>query len=280
MASRIEKSFWNRASRWSRPASLKLDLWYLGWGRRFYGKQPRIPMSHPTWRYYLVKKGHPTFVETHRRFILNPGELLIAHPDFASGWTDQTMAACEVFVWMWETPPRCPECRPKEGACLRLMTDPASPREIENVHEACRKEVNVPDHLSPHAIESLRLRLDVAIARSFHPPGRTSSSSLQLQLAVGWMQNNLAVVSCVPLICDYLQISPGRLYRLFLEHAGKSPLLYFRQLKMEAAREMLRKERKSVKEVAFSLGYRFPNDFSRAYKSVMGRSPHLVARVS
>ncbi len=37
--------------------------------------------------------------------------------------------------------------------------------------------------------------------------------------------------------------------------------------------ELLETDRFSVKEIAYALGYKHPNDFSRAFKHFVGKSP-------
>jgi len=94
-----------------------------------------------------------------------------------------------------------------------------------------------------------------------------------MELAVRWMAQNLAERNPVSDLCDYLQISPATLARMFQTHHGESPAMYHQRLKMARAHEMLANVRFSVKEVAYSLGYRHPNDFSRAFKQFTGKSP-------
>jgi two-component system response regulator YesN len=44
-------------------------------------------------------------------------------------------------------------------------------------------------------------------------------------------------------------------------------------MKMARAQELLETDRFSVKEIAYALGYKHPNDFSRAFKHFVGKSP-------
>ncbi len=75
------------------------------------------------------------------------------------------------------------------------------------------------------------------------------------------------------LLGEYLQISPATLKCLFHEKAGISPQAYFQKLKFQRAEKMLIEKKMAVKAVAFELGYRHANDFSRAFRLFAGRSP-------
>jgi hypothetical protein len=89
--------------RWVCPESAQLDLLYLAWGHRQYGRNP-IPVSyHPGWHYVLVDRGNPTLVLEHDQKVLDPGDFLIIDPDCASGWMDQPDAVCDLLVWIWRT---------------------------------------------------------------------------------------------------------------------------------------------------------------------------------
>jgi transcriptional regulator GlxA family with amidase domain len=70
-----------------------------------------------------------------------------------------------------------------------------------------------------------------------------------------------------------LQISPATLARMFQQHHGESPAMYHQRLRMTRAQELLETNRFSVKEIAYALGYKHPNDFSRAFRRFVGRSP-------
>ena len=61
--------------------------------------------------------------------------------------------------------------------------------------------------------------------------------------------------------------------RAFTSQTGKSPLGHFYRIKMERARRLLAKRDTTVKEIAFALGYRHFNDFSRACRQHFGHPP-------
>jgi two-component system response regulator YesN len=52
--------------------------------------------------------------------------------------------------------------------------------------------------------------------------------------------------------------------------------MYHQRLKMARAQELLETDRFSVKEIAYALGYKHPNDFSRAFKQFVGKSPKSI----
>ncbi|NJN25527.1 MAG: AraC family transcriptional regulator [Cyclobacteriaceae bacterium] len=61
--------------------------------------------------------------------------------------------------------------------------------------------------------------------------------------------------------------------KLFKTYTGLSPAQYHLQLKLQKARDMLSTSDKTVKEIAFSLGFESAFHFSKIYKKKYGLSP-------
>ncbi len=259
--------------RWVCPPCAELDLIYLGWGRRRFGPSP-IPRSrHPGWVYFLVRSGRPVLRLESRDLRTRPGHVLVVGPDCASGWTDAPGGVCDVLTWVWRTPPRCAECRPPESGWLVLVGDAAARRELLCAHALCRREVEQPSALTRQTLEFARLQMELAIARVRRPRFAPAGPALRVELALRWMTQNLTELGPVGALCEYLQVSPATLHRLFLAHLGESPAAHHARLRMGRARQLLAEPEATVKGVAYALGYRHPNDFSRAFKKHFGRNP-------
>jgi transcriptional regulator GlxA family with amidase domain len=137
--------------------------------------------------------------------------------------------------------------------------------------------VERPSGLTKAALEHARLHLELALARSLQPRPAAPEPELRLELALRWLAENPGSVQPVADLCDYLQVAPATLNRLFHARLGESVTGYHAQLRIERARQLLAEGTMPVKEVAFLLGYRHANDFSRAFKKFTGQSPKQVA---
>ncbi len=256
---------------WMRPPGSKLKLFYLTWGRRFYGRQPSPFVRAKYWCCVAVRAGTPTLVLTGEEVPLAPRDVVVIHPDCVYCLRDQGNRSCEVLGWQWGSPPACSGCAPPARGLLHWRASAEDLSHLEQIHSACRKEVFRDDEYTALSLDHLRIALDVTLARSRTPKSGQSREQEQFDVATRWMQQHLHAVEPVQHICDYLQISASTLRRLFLRRGKESPASYFHRLKMERARELLR--RTSVKEVAYRLGYHYPNDFSAAYKDYFGVNP-------
>ncbi len=68
-------------------------------------------------------------------------------------------------------------------------------------------------------------------------------------------------------------IHSSHLYRQFKELVGSSPREYVLNVRMQHAACLLRESDKSIKEIAFAVGFCRPEMFSKAFKRALGRSP-------
>jgi AraC-like DNA-binding protein len=64
----------------------------------------------------------------------------------------------------------------------------------------------------------------------------------------------------------------------FARTVGMSPMQYVLEWRMAMAKDMLRRERSSLAEVADRIGYQSASAFSTAFTRMTGRSPSAFAR--
>jgi len=260
--------------RWVCPKHLNLELQYLSWGKRRFGESA-VPVSlHHGWVYSLVVQGCPILRLPARAFRVKPGHVVVLGPDCASGWgAGAVESVAELLTWVWNGPPRCPGLGPASDGVQTFAADRALMRTLKKIHALCRRELEKPDALSALALEELRFRMDVAISRFKAAKSSAPEPALRLELALRWLGQNVRECNPVASLCEYLQVSPVTLNRLFRRHLGESAAAHHTRIRMERAGELLKKDGVSVKEVAYELGYLHANDFSRAFKRFTGRNP-------
>jgi AraC-like DNA-binding protein len=264
------------SSPWVCPESAQLDLLYLAWGRQRYGRNPISLSHHSGWRYMLVNRGNPTLVFEDHEEILGPGDFLIVAPECASGLIDQSDEVSDLLVWLWRTPPGCAECEVAPGTYRRWLVGADLWRKLEELYGLCQEGVERPDELTKLAIERLHRDIDLAVARLVRRKLQRPEASIRMQLAIHWMAYNLTGSNSIGDLCEYLRVSSTTLNRMFQEQCQESPSLYHQRLKMTQAQALLQTGRLSIMEVAFALGYKHANDFSRAFKRFFGQRPSAI----
>lgn len=78
-----------------------------------------------------------------------------------------------------------------------------------------------------------------------------------------------SVVYCA----DELHLSSNYFGDLIKKETGRSPKEYIQFKLIDTAKENILDSRKSINEIAYGLGFKYPQHFSRLFKKVVGQSP-------
>ncbi len=73
---------------------------------------------------------------------------------------------------------------------------------------------------------------------------------------------------------EQLHLSANYFGDLIKKETGRSAQEYVQQKIMDTAKDMLADREKSISEIAYALGYQYPQYFSRAFKKATGRTPN------
>ncbi len=82
----------------------------------------------------------------------------------------------------------------------------------------------------------------------------------------------------LPEVAAHVAMSERTLRRHMLAELGQSWREFIRELKMNRAMELLRRERRSVTETAFEVGFSSSSAFSQAFLDYVGKSPSAYAK--
>ena len=73
---------------------------------------------------------------------------------------------------------------------------------------------------------------------------------------------------------EQLHLSSNYFGDLIKKETGKSAQEYIQQKTMNTAKTMLADSNKTISEIAYDLGYQYPQYFSRAFKKIVGYTPN------
>ncbi len=93
-----------------------------------------------------------------------------------------------------------------------------------------------------------------------------------------FMNANLSENITLEQVCKYSNMGKTQLKTLFKSKTGKSVIEYFKFLKIERAKILIREEKHNNTEISNMLGYSSIHSFSRHFKTLVGMAPSEYAR--
>ena len=155
---------------------------------------------------------------------------------------------------------------PVRDALLRLLAMLDTPTDIPVLAPMAERE------LLYRLLQGPQGRLLRQIAR---PEGALG----KIRRAVEWIRDHHDMRLRIEALCDVSGMSRASLHRHFVALTGLSPIQYQKQIRLQAARQLLLAGDHSASDVAFSVGYESASQFSREYLRQFGAPPARDVRL-
>ncbi|MFA6289498.1 MAG: helix-turn-helix domain-containing protein [Opitutaceae bacterium] len=132
---------------------------------------------------------------------------------------------------------------------------------------------------SPLLVQGLAQSIAVHLARNYSETpqeqrsGSPSLPGFKLKQITDWMAGHLADECNLDGLAAQVKLSKFHFQRLFKKATGVSPSRYQLNLRMDAARRLLRETDKGVVDVGLALGYANPSHFAQLFRRETGLSP-------
>jgi AraC family transcriptional regulator len=149
---------------------------------------------------------------------------------------------------------------------------------LHQIAAALTSAPRVKDPAANLFIESL---LNTACARILHKyaqvryrlSGPRRLNDDQLRKAIDYIHDHIGEALDLSSISRAAGLSAFHFARLFKAATGDSPFQFVTRTRMERAKELLRKTRLTIMEIADRVGYQKPSHFSTRFRAVLGFSP-------
>jgi len=105
------------------------------------------------------------------------------------------------------------------------------------------------------------------------PHGNSALPGYKLRQITAWMAEHFAENFKLDQLAARANQSKFHFHRLFKNATGTAPSQYHIQLRMNAAKRLLRETPKSVMEISLEMGYSNPSHFARLFRRDTGLSP-------
>ena len=136
---------------------------------------------------------------------------------------------------------------------------------------------------SPLFVQGIAQEIAVHLARNYVEmlKERSASPSLpafKLRQITDWMGEHIADEFSLERLAERAGLSKFHFTRLFKNAMGVSPSRYQLNLRMDAARRLLRETKKGVLDVALDVGYSNPSRFAQLFRRETGLTPSNYRR--
>ena len=107
--------------------------------------------------------------------------------------------------------------------------------------------------------------------KGVEPLGYVTPSAVRV--AIDIMESNLEATISIPEVAAAVGVSQRQLSRLFGQYVKKSPVEYYRDIRLDRARGLVTQTEMKFGEIAVASGFNSQVHFSRAYRQRFGLSP-------
>lgn len=113
------------------------------------------------------------------------------------------------------------------------------------------------------------------LLQTFVPPGDRVAPNRHILAAIQYIHSHLTEPPTVDAVAGAVGVSPSHLRNLFHAHFGLSPLAYVQSARFAAACNLLADPAHRVADVAYTLGFKDANYFTRWFARRVGAAPSI-----
>ncbi len=225
--------------------------------------------SHETGQFevhYFVS-GSGTFSNAHNRFTIYPGSLFVT----TGGTIHAIEADKQTNLTYYATLLSCPEEMELIEKLERMNPIAMGTNSRFFFEEVRDKGLSSSRELRISAChQMLGLLYNLAAGTKLE---ENQGENVHLEKAIRYMQRHVFDNLDLQMIASHVQLDPSYFVRLFKKRMNTTPIRYYSNLQLEAARALLTSTTLSIKEIAAKLQFCSEFHFSKRFKQSTGSSP-------
>ncbi|MFC4776621.1 helix-turn-helix domain-containing protein [Paenibacillus sp. GCM10023252] len=118
-----------------------------------------------------------------------------------------------------------------------------------------------------------RILLELLTHSAAPPSSASARLEHRLQFTAEYMRAHCNQPLTLEQLADHSGVSSAYFSRTFHAHFGMPPLDYLAQMRIELAKQMLIVTHKTIKQIAFEVGYGSPSYFIERFRRIVGMTP-------
>ena len=235
------------------------------------------PALKPNFVIHFVLSGKGVFsigeknykLESGSGFLIPPGELAFYQADEQEPWT---------YIWVGFSGSKAQKYIDEIGLSSRI---PIFHSKEHDGLSACVRDMM--KHNTYGVVNELRRVGQLYVFLSMITKENTLEKDIErdnqhVKRAIDFIQSNYHIPIKVTDIADYVCINRSYLYSLFQETMKMSPHQFLSRYRITKSAELLLTSSLSVESISYSVGYKDPFVFAKAFKQITGMSPTMYRK--
>lgn len=251
--------------------------------------------KHDFWEFLYVDKGEVEVMADTKGYRLTQGDIIFHKPnEFHSEWANGK-AAPNLMIMSFECKDPAMDYfsnkimqleAPEKNLIAEILKE--AKIAYSNALGGHNKLVKQPNPLfgSEQLIKMFLEMLLIKLIRKdsyVHSSKRLNENTLEklekslVDNIIEYMHENISSNLTFEEICNYFSLGKTYLKNLFKNKTNVGAMTYFRNLKIDEAKTLIRQKQHNFTEIAYMLGYKSVHSFSRSFKEATAMSPSEYA---
>ncbi|MCA9999274.1 MAG: AraC family transcriptional regulator [Anaerolineales bacterium] len=246
----------------------------IGQSRQVEAREGMLPHHELYYEFHLVLDGAVTWWVEDEIYPLQPGSVFVTKPGETHGSVENLVQPSQL-TWLQVDAMVLPDSSMQaELAALQQRTWLGANDLVGQVQQLL-VEIRQPQPDSPRLV---RAHLQLFLAQLLRQYGQRRDEPHfppQFEALMVFIEARLTAVPPLTIddLCQQASLSRSRIFQLFEQHVGQSPISYINSRRIEKAKQMLRTSGKIVTDIGLELGYSSSQHFATAFKRITGLTP-------
>ena len=254
--------------------------------------------SHDFWEFVYVDRGKVEVMAGTQGYELGQGEIIFHKPkEYHNLWANGEIAPNLVIVTFICKSPSMDFFKNKIltigsaekdllagiiSEAKKVFSSDLGDPDMEGLERRGRdsfgSEQLIKIYLEQLLIKMIRNNTAIKTKARLSSVAKERSDSNAVEKTAAYLRSHVQSALTFSDVLGHSNMSATSLKTMFKEKTGLSVMEYYRQLKIEKAKELIREEDLNITEVANKLGYKTIHHFSKQFKDIAGMSPSEYAR--
>ena len=248
--------------------------------------------EHDFWELVFAERESLVCTADGKEILLGQGEMLFHKPNEYHTLSANSQKAPNVFIMSFE----CKSESMKYFEGKKIAISPKHQAFIYSILEEGKRTFDIPvsdpnlkkmalletptlggeqlikNYLEIFLINLLREQTETEQGNATFLPG-VELSNKPINDVTSILKENVYGNISIDYVCEKTSYSKAYLFRIFKLKTGKTIMAYFIELKIDIAKQLLRENELSVKEIADKLSFNSPNYFTKTFKRIVKLTP-------